>query len=81
MKLPAGTVYLMGLMHGHWDVKSDKIIDEVEQDSGIKAGINVGIAIVTPAFKILDILNCDELIKARTDFEDKTIALNSPMPG
>ncbi|MEI9960149.1 MAG: hypothetical protein WDM76_03155 [Limisphaerales bacterium] len=81
MKLPAGTVYLMRLMHGHWDVKSDKIIDEVEQDSGIKAGINVGIAIVTPAFKILDILNCDELIKARTDFEDKTIALNSPMPG
>jgi hypothetical protein len=78
LKIPHGTVYLMGLIHGHWDVKSDTVVDEIEQDSGIKAGVNVGIAIVTPAFKILEILNCEKLAQQRAEFEDNIIAANSP---
>jgi len=72
------TVLLMGLMHGHWCVDSETIIDEVSQDAGTKAGVNVGIAIVTPATKILDIINGAELAKLLDDCEAKEIEKSSP---
>jgi len=68
------TVLLMGLMHGHWNVDSETIIDEVSQDAGIKAGVNVGIAIVTPASKILEIINGEELGKILEEYEASQVA-------
>lgn len=61
--IPTSTIYLLGLMHGHWRVDAETITDEIDEDSGIKVKSNVGIAIVTPASKILDILNGDEIQK------------------
>ena len=45
--------YLLGLIRGHWnwdEDDSDSISEEIE-------AINMGIAIVTPTIKILDIVN------------------------
>jgi hypothetical protein len=78
--IPTSTIYLLGLMHGHWNVDSETITDEIASDAGIAAGANVGIAIVTPASKILDILNGDEIKGYCQKVEDDLIAKNSPDP-
>jgi len=74
------TVHLLGLIHGHWNIDSEKIIDAISADGAIKAGVNVGIAIISPAKKILDILNRKELADARAKLEADEIAKNSPTP-
>ena len=73
-------LYLMGLIHGHWDVPPENLMDDTSQDAGAKAGVNVGIAIVTPASKILDVLLCEEATKERERAESEHIAKNSPTP-
>src|SRR5205807_1200364 len=52
----AATLYLIGVVCAHWDIKPGEIID-VEPAQGV----NVGIAVVIPAQKILDIINGPEL--------------------
>jgi hypothetical protein len=69
--------FLMGLIHGHWSVDFEQIIDDVEEDNGVKAGVNVGVAIVTPASKILDVINAGETINERESFEAMEIAKRS----
>ncbi len=57
---------LMGLVQGHWKLDGDKINDLTELDANGKPHkVNMGIAIVTPAQKILDILSCEELFSIR----------------
>jgi hypothetical protein len=74
------TTHLLGLIQGHWDVKPETITDGISQDAGIRAGVNVGIAIVTPASKILEILHCEELVAEREKAEEDWLAKNSPKP-
>jgi hypothetical protein len=73
------TMYLFGFIQGHFDIDSETIIDGTLPDDGTKAGVNVGIAIVTPASKILDILNSDELIASRRKSEADWLSRNSPI--
>ena len=73
-------IHLMGLIHGHWNVTPETITDYTIEDAGIKAGINVGIAIVTPASKILDVLNCEGLVSWRQKSESDWLSKNSPTP-
>lgn len=75
------TMYLMGLIHGHWDIPSESLIDDISQDAGVKAGVNVGIAIVTPASKILDVLNGKEMRQAIEQIEAAEIAKTSATSG
>lgn len=60
--------YLLGLMHGHWDrqpaERSDLGIVEPRDES-----VNMGIAIVIPATKILEVLNQPRLAEARQAIE------------
>lgn len=77
---PESSLFLMGLMHGHWQIDSETIIDEIEKDAGIKAKSNTGIAIVTPASKILDILNGAEIAKLCEAQEAEIMEKNSPIP-
>jgi hypothetical protein len=59
-----GPFKLLGVMQGHWDIKeSDMNKASVEHDG--KHGVNMGIAIVTPATKILEILNQPGMVKIR----------------
>ena len=56
--------YLLGLIHGHWDVQiteNDAAID----DTIYREAVNVGMAIVTPAIKILEAIKQPKLEKWR----------------
>jgi hypothetical protein len=49
---------LLGMIHGHWERPPTSLNETT---------VNMGIAIVTPAQKILDILNCDEVAEVRRE--------------
>ena len=51
-----GPFKLLGLMQGHWEIRESEINNPLIQHDR-KHGVNLGIAIVTPAIKILEILN------------------------
>lgn len=48
--------YLLGLMHGHWDIPTSEPTDDLSEDSLNSQRVNVGIAIVIPAAKILEVI-------------------------
>jgi hypothetical protein len=73
-------IHLLGLIHGHWNVAPEIITDNLVEDAGIKAGVNVGIAIVTPAEKILDVLNCEGLVSWREEAQAHRLSQNLPAP-
>jgi hypothetical protein len=55
--LPPRTEFILGLVHGHWDAKltaEDAVVDIVRKETRV----NVGIAVVVPSQKILDVSNC-----------------------
>lgn len=55
--------YLLGLIHGHWD-RSENAVDGVSQD--IDGGqVNMGIAIVVPITKVLEIINQPKWVEIR----------------
>jgi hypothetical protein len=63
---PSATRYwLLGLMHGHFDIKNlneDTVVDSL---TGVTTGINTGVGIVIPVEKILETLDQPELVKKR----------------
>jgi len=59
-----GSFYLLGLMHGHWDIPPEQKNDLLM--SGDYFGrVNMGIAIVITAKKILEVLYHPELVERR----------------
>lgn len=56
--------YWLGVMHGHWDIPSNKS-DVVITDQNNFERINMGIAIVVPAIKALEILDSSEFAEQR----------------
>lgn len=66
-------LYLGGLIHGHWDTPVGETIDPLLHDiqGGLQGGINMGLAIVTPAIKIQQILDNPRLKEMRTEKEDR----------
>lgn len=56
--------YWLGLMHGHWDLPVLKE-DIVVEDHVSKEAVNMGIGIVVPASKILEIINSSFFMKLR----------------
>lgn len=57
--------YLLGLMHGHWDIPPQSKNDAMRGDEDTYGQVNLGIAIVVPAKKILEVLNQSELADLR----------------
>jgi len=55
--IPEGTFYLLGLMFGHFDEKDDLVDDAV----GGSNSINVGIGIVVPVGRILEMVSQDQI--------------------
>jgi hypothetical protein len=68
---------LLGLVHGHWDVEAEKVGDAMPDDT-MKGHVNVGIAMVVPANKILETINCKGLADIRASTEAKATAKNLP---
>jgi hypothetical protein len=65
-----GNIYLLGLMHGHWDIAPKTINDMVVADEDRPgSSVNMGIAIVVPARKILEVINSPELADLRANAE------------
>ncbi len=62
-----GRVYLLGLMHGHWDVPTDRMFDTAQDTDAENQRVNMGIAVVVPAWKILEVLNHDDLVAWRRE--------------
>jgi len=61
--LGIGSFYFLGLMHGHWEIPTRK---RNHVQNVYSAGtVNMGIAIVVPARKILEVLNQPQLVMAR----------------
>ena len=56
--------YLLGLMHGHFDLPKLEI-DNLEQDSLTNLQINMGIAIVVPIWKIIEVINQEIFVNMR----------------
>ncbi len=60
-----GAFYLLGLMHGHWDIPPQSKKNAVRVDEDTYGRVNMGIAIVIPAKKILEVLNQPQLLDGR----------------
>jgi hypothetical protein len=63
---PGATQYhLLGLMHGHFDIKNlneNTVVDSEEEASD---GINTGVGVVIPVEKILETIDQPELVELR----------------
>jgi len=75
---PGQGAMLLGLMHGHWDVKESEMHKAFfEHDR--KRGVNMGIGIVVPAIKILETINQEGLVAIRREGEKQ--ATRKMIPG
>ena len=67
-----GAFYLLGLMHGHWDIPVEEMGDFAFADqTDERARVNMGIAIVVPAKKILEVLNHPDLVEGRARSDEQ----------
>jgi hypothetical protein len=66
--LGIGQFYLLGLMHGHWEIPVERKNDSLMADDML-GRVNMGIAIVVPAKKILEVLNHPDLVRMRELFD------------
>jgi hypothetical protein len=74
---PGHGTLLLGLAHGHWDIKESEMNKPFfTHDS--KNGVNMGIAIVVPATKIYETLYRPELIMQRKKQEEEMLRRNVP---
>jgi hypothetical protein len=69
-----GTFYLLGLMHGHWDIPP-QMKNDFKINPELFGRVNMGIAIVVPAKKILEVLNHPQLVTQRENTEKKMAKL------
>jgi hypothetical protein len=68
---------LLGLAHGHWDIKDWKLND-TRIEPVQSGGVNIGIAIVVPAIKIYETLYQSELVAERQVLEQKICQSQTP---
>ena len=59
--IAAGAIFLLGLIHGHWDLPDEAIDATGDGWAQPREKINIGIAIVVPADKILEVLEQPKL--------------------
>jgi len=68
-----GGLHLLGLMHGHWELPLDfQTVEKAE-------AVNMGISIVVPARKIIEVLNHPELDEMRKQTEKESMKLDAPV--
>jgi hypothetical protein len=72
--------YLLGMMHGHWDIKESEI-NKYGCIHDSQRGVNVGIGIVIPAYSILELLNDPELATMRQRGDTRFLEGIKPTPG
>ena len=74
---------LLGMVRGHWDLKTQPgDVDFGNEDftNELDSKLNMGIAIVTPAWEILDVIENDPTLKEeRTEDEEKARIETAPV--
>jgi len=70
--------YLFGVMHGHWDIASD--INDSRLKFTRKNGVNMGISVVVPAHKLLEVINHPELVAMRARADAELLRSMTPTP-
>jgi hypothetical protein len=68
-----GQIYFLGLMHGHWDAPAG-----FKDIVGLEA-VNMGISIIVPAQKIMEVLNHPDLVAERKRHDDEILAQTGPV--
>ncbi len=76
--LMVGPGKLLGLMHGHWDILESEL-NKTTIIHDRQKGVNLGIAIVVPASKILETINQTELEEFRKKGDE--MAAKQGVPG
>ena len=72
-----GQTILLGLMYGHWDIKESEINNpRITHDR--KRGVNLGIGIVVPTYKIYETLYQPALVAMRREQEEEYLKLKVP---
>jgi hypothetical protein len=71
-------IYLFGVVRGHWDILPMAKNDAVSVDPDVLQSVNVGIAIVTPAKKILEVLKHPELVAMRQRADQEAMTQHLP---
>lgn len=70
---------LLGVLHGHWDIQESEI-NKPTFTHDRQHGVNLGIAVVVPAHKILETINHPDLIAARERTEEAMRSAMIPNP-
>jgi len=68
--------FWFGLIHGHWDAQ-DSLPDTLVEDA-IGDTINMGIAVVVPATKVLEVLDQEQFVKQRKEKAKRAREKNLP---
>ena len=68
MTARAGAIHLLGLVHGHWNLASEERVDTVRDSPDGGERVNMGIAIVMPIARLLEILDYPD-VRARGEGE------------
>jgi hypothetical protein len=74
-----GDTYLLGLVHGHWDI-NELELNKPQYTHDPRRGVNLGVAIVVPADKIIEILERPELKAKREEREENVRRGRIPTP-
>lgn len=72
--------YWLGMVHGHYEFPELASLDVLSADDLTKLVINMGIAIVIPCTKILEVLNQKELSEARDKNDEIERKKRAPTP-
>jgi hypothetical protein len=67
------------MVHGHWDIKESDL-NKINFIHDSQRGVNLGIAIVIPAYKILEVLNSPVLVRMRERAEKRLLDAIAPKP-
>jgi hypothetical protein len=74
------TFYLLGLMHGRWDIKHlAPVMFEIDSDY-LKQPLNSGIAVVVPVQNILETINQPVFVNQRKEILEQIEAENATTP-
>lgn len=76
-----GSLYLLGMMQGHWPIKASQIGEmELEEPNRLtEPTLHTGIGVVVPAKKILDVLNLQALRDQRAQGDEAVLRRNLPV--
>lgn len=72
--------YLLGLVHGHWDMSIGVNKDILAEYKEIIENINTGISVVIPAAQIFEVLEHEEFAREREEAREEIVRETMPTP-